>query len=169
MLIKLCRSRYGIAHGSISRSTVPIVSGCHEILYRTYLLVQPNSDIRIRLRHLLVAICSSCCRNGGQPCRVEVFVSQPPSGGFGPFLDPLKVALLPDTFGPGPIHRCVMGIGSRPSHLTYGSQSGSNDFLQIRSRLWVSLLYHRHGTVGNYRRVGTGTARVGRYIWVMRK
>ena len=47
----------------------------------------------------------SCCRNGSQPVSVQVFVSQPPKGGFGPFLDPRKVALLPDTFGPGPIHR----------------------------------------------------------------
>eukprot|EP00092_Neocalanus_flemingeri_P002642 GFUD01002830.1.p1 GENE.GFUD01002830.1~~GFUD01002830.1.p1 ORF type:complete len:941 (-),score=155.86 GFUD01002830.1:208-3030(-) len=41
------------------------------------------------------------------PLEVTIFVSQPPKGGCGPFLDPRKIANLPEAFGPGPIHRVL--------------------------------------------------------------
>jgi hypothetical protein len=66
------------------------------------------------------------CRNGSQPVSVQVFVWQPPKGELGPFLDPPKVALLPDTFGPGPIHRWArhsseLPDSDRASNLRYPS------------------------------------------------
>jgi len=41
------------------------------------------------------------------PLEVTIFVTQPPKGGCGPFLDPRKIANLPEAFGPGPIHRVL--------------------------------------------------------------
>lgn len=41
------------------------------------------------------------------PLEVTIFVTQPPKGGCGPYLDPRKIANLPEAFGPGPIHRVL--------------------------------------------------------------
>lgn len=41
------------------------------------------------------------------PLEVTIFVTQPPKGGCGPFLDPRKIANLPEAFGPGLVHRVL--------------------------------------------------------------
>jgi len=41
------------------------------------------------------------------PLEVTIFVTQPHKGGCGPYLDPRKVANLPEAFGPGPVHRVL--------------------------------------------------------------
>merc|ERR1719282_1251900 len=38
---------------------------------------------------------------------LTIFVIQPNKSGCGPFLDPVKVANLPEAFGPGPLHRVL--------------------------------------------------------------